>query len=279
MPTNYNDFFLNKIKQDELVYSFFKELNDKQREDSIILLYDQAVNNSKCEKCLGKEVCQMDPINYKTYLTLDNEVVHKNVKPCEYIPTYNFDLVDILYMPEDLFIGEVDYDNKERLPFFNKAVQISNGTDLKGTYLYGKYGTGKSFLTFNLVNKLAKTGKSVVYCLTPELIRTIKNNLLVPSFMDKLIAKLKNVDILVLDDLGGELNSAFTRDEILFPILDSRMNNKKLTFATSNLSLIDLENHFADEKDKIDRVASGRIMERIRSLMTDIELDGMNYRH
>ena len=76
------------------------------------------------------------------------------------------------------------------------------------------------------------------------------------------------------------MNSAFTRDEILFPILDYRMNDTtKITFITSNLDLYGMEVHFANEKDGANDVAAGRIMERIRAITTDIELKGKNYRH
>ena len=106
-----------------------------------------------------------------------------------------------------------------------------------------------------------------------------ENNLTVYGFLDNLVVKLKNADVLVLDDLGGEVNSSFTRDEILFPILNSRMNDKKkLTFATSNLSLLELEDHFKDGKDSINPIAAGRIMERIRSIMIPIELTGESFR-
>ena len=40
---------------------------------------------------------------------------------------------------------------------------------------------------------------------------------------------LKEVDYLVLDDIGAESMSGFVRDDILFNILDYRMENKLIT--------------------------------------------------
>ena len=98
--------------------------------------------------------------------------------------------------------------------------------------------------------------------------------------MDELIVKLKRVDVLVLDDIGGEINSSFSRDEILFPILDSRMNEGKITFFTSNYNMDELEKHFSIENKRKDEnpVPAGRIMERIRKLSKEMVLDDKNYR-
>ena len=40
---------------------------------------------------------------------------------------------------------------------------------------------------------------------------------------DDLTNQLKEAEILILDDLGGEMSSAFIRDEVLSPILQERM--------------------------------------------------------
>jgi len=277
---NLNEYFLEKIRKDEYVNSFLHELDEETIEANIPLLYQTVLDNQRCNDCKGKKVCSKDEHGYQTVLNLIDGKVIKKLTPCEYLPTYNFDLIDLMYLKPEMFKGEVDVNNSSRKYFFEKAISIASNNDRKGTFLYGKYGTGKTFLTFNLVTKLAKKGKTVVFCLAPELIRQIKTNILVPTYMDKLLIKLKKADILVLDDLGGELNSAFSRDEVLFPVLDSRMNDySKITFATSNLSMKELEEHFADEKNKIDPIGAGRIMERIRSIMDPIELDGINYRH
>lgn len=270
---------LEKIHNDKKLNSFIKELTSEELEDNLMILYNQALNNEKCKKCLGKKGCVLDPEYYQSYLTLEYGKVIQKLAPCKYAPKVNFDLVDLMYMPEEAFYGEVD-PAPERSEVFKEAIKIVNGETRKGLFLHGMYGTGKSYLTYNILNRFAKMGKTVVFCLVPEMIRSIKDNMGVHGYIDNLVVKLKRADVLVLDDLGGEMNSAFTRDEILFPILDYRMNDTtKITFITSNLDLYGMEVHFANEKDGANDVAAGRIMERIRAITTDIELKGKNYRH
>lgn len=278
----YNQVIIDKIKSDEKLNSFIQELTDEQINQNLALLYSQAIENEKCKNCLGKKKCSSEEAGYQSYLMLIDGKIVQRIKPCEYVEINNFDLIDVLYYPTNAFVGKTDKSNlNARGAFFLEQKNIMDGKSNKGTYLYGRYGTGKSFLTFKLVNDLASRGKKVIFVLVPELIRNIKANLDKPTYMDDLIVKMKRVDVLVLDDIGGEINTSFSRDEILFPILDSRMNEGKITFFTSNYSLKELEEHFAMENKKLDTnpIPAGRIMERIRKLAKEMLLDDKNYRN
>ena len=89
---------------------------------------------------------------------------------------------------------------------------------------------------------------------------------------------LKNVDLLLIDDIGAENVTAWGRDEILGAILQYRMNNKLSTFFTSNLNLEELESHLSFSKNSEDKVKARRIIERIKQLSIDIELVSINRR-
>ena len=97
--------------------------------------------------------------------------------------------------------------------------------------------------------------------------------------MEKLLLELKKVDVLMLDDLGGENNTAFVRDEILGPILQYRMNEELPVFATSNYNFLQLVEHFADTSLETDKLKAGRILQRIQYLMNPVELVDLDYRN
>ena len=99
------------------------------------------------------------------------------------------------------------------------------------------------------------------------------------SIVEEKLDFLKNVDILLIDDIGAENVTSWGRDEILGTILQYRMNNKLSTFFTSNLTLEELEDHLSITKNSEDKVKARRIIERIKQLTEDRELVSKNRRN
>ena len=82
----------------------------------------------------------------------------------------------------------------------------------------------------------------------------------------------------MLDDIGGESNSDFIRDEVLGAVLQTRMCNNALTFMSSNLNPKLLLDHLSSGSKDVDRVKGSRVFERINTLMEFVELKDKNYR-
>jgi len=148
---------------------------------------------------------------------------------------------------------------------------------MKGLYLHGSFGTGKTFLLLDVARKLASKGFRVIFAYYPNLVREIKSSIGSNS-LEPIIAELKDADVLMLDDIGGESNSAFIRDEVLGPVLQFRMDAKKPVFFTSNLGIIQLEEHFSSTSSSSDKVKASRIIERIEAVAIPMYLAGSNYR-
>ena len=104
------------------------------------------------------------------------------------------------------------------------------------------------------------------------------DNVEVKKNLEDLIDELKNVEVLALDDFGGETLTSYIRDEVIGSILHDRMCNNKLTFIASNLSDTMLQKHLEDTGKEIDVVKAARIYERVRALMNFVELVDTNYR-
>ena len=147
---------------------------------------------------------------------------------------------------------------------------------LKGLYLHGSFGSGKTFLIAALLNELEiKKNAQIEIVYFPELLRNMKEDF---SLVEDKLKYLQNVDILLLDDIGAENVTVWGRDEILGTILQYRMNNKLTTFFTSNLNIQELETHLSITKNSEDKVKSRRIIERIKQLTDDLELISENRR-
>jgi len=87
------------------------------------------------------------------------------------------------------------------------------------------------------------------------------------------------VEVLMLDDFGGETLTSYLRDEVLGAILQERMTNNRLTFMSSNLDPELLLAHLKESNRDIDDLRASRIYERIRTLMEFVKLVDEDYRN
>ncbi len=147
----------------------------------------------------------------------------------------------------------------------------------KGLYIYGNFGSGKTYLVSAMFNELAKEGIKSVIVFWPEYLRDLKASFNTNEFSNK-FNEVKKVPLLLIDDLGAENTTAWSRDEILCPLLQYRMDEKLPTFFTSNLSLEALEKHLAITSSGTEEVKAGRIISRIKQLADYEEMISKNLR-
>lgn len=127
----------------------------------------------------------------------------------------------------------------------------------KGLYLYScKPGSGKTRLAASIGNALIKTHQvSAKFITTIGLIKEIQSTYDEETGLkeSELIDAIKQVDVLILDDIGTEKHTNWV-NETFFNILDSRMSNRKITIFTSNAKIEELQ-HGEKIKNRIRRMA------------------------
>lgn len=148
----------------------------------------------------------------------------------------------------------------------------------KGLYLHGSFGSGKTYLIAAMFNQLAKSNIKSCILFWPEYLVDLKGSFGHDDYNDKLDI-VKKIPLLLIDDIGAELTTAWSRDEVLCPIVQYRMQEKLPTFFTSNLDIEELEQHLSISKSGVELVKARRIIERIKQLTVDIELISQNYRN
>ncbi len=146
---------------------------------------------------------------------------------------------------------------------------------MKGLYLHGSYGSGKTFLMSALANEMASLGYSVSIVFVPDLCRELKR-LMFKDDSEDIINDLKNVDILILDDLGAENLTGYIRDDVLGPIINYRWSEKKPFFIASNFTTKELLEHLSQTKEdqynkSADYIKAARIFERIKQSTIECE--------
>ena len=176
---------------------------------------------------------------------------------------------------------DVYRDDVRRLTVLNRMIKFVNDypNNLKGLYLYGDFGVGKSFMVAALAHDLSeKRGVSSTLLHYPSFVIDVKNAI-GDGNVKTLVDEIKLAEVLILDDIGAEQSTAWVRDEILQVILQYRMQEDLPTFFTSNFNFEDLEKHFAKGKNGNDETwEARRVMERIRYLAEETRLEGENRR-
>lgn len=202
----------------------------------------------------------------------------KNLEEIEYLKNgYMFEVSKSVRNAKMSEIYTDNDDRKEVIKWLVKFIkEYKNKNAYKGLYLNGNFGSGKSYLISAMMNELAKNGYKVAMIYYPEFLRSLKASF--KTDFDEEFEYARKADLLLLDDIGAENISSWSRDEILGPILQYRMDEKLPTFFTSNLSLDELEVHLSESKDKIDKLKAKRIIERIKFLTDNITLISENRR-
>lgn len=277
-----------KIKNDEYLSEFIRnnQLSDRMIENNLALFTRIMESRSRCRGCKGLNDCRQQDEGQLLALTFD-QVVFEEIELCPYKRETlrkrrhldNFTYCDIPEKLADIDLNNIRYADFQ-MELYALLLGILHGRSNKGLYISGDMGVGKTYLCIALANSLAKAGKKVAFVKVSEFLSDMKGH--VGSYDDQLDRKiniLKKTPYLILDDIGSEAVSEFVRDDILFTILDYRMENKLMTIFTSNLNISNLYKHYQfDRKDKENLPKSRRLVERIDILTDDYVLVGNNMR-
>ena len=196
-------------------------------------------------------------------------------------------MIASMHMPKDVLqatLKDLAIDNNSRLEIAQQAADFvteyrnTGKLPTKGFYLYGPFGVGKSFVLGAIANELAMFKVKSVVVFVPEFLREMKNAIGDNSLNEK-IDYVKKAPVLMLDDIGAETMTAWTRDEILGTIFHYRMSEQLPTFITSNFDYDELEHHLAQSnRGDVEIVKAARIMERVKALTIPVAMNGINRR-
>lgn len=278
---------ISELKKNQLVLDFLKK-----NECDISLLESYPYRFKKwleglqiCQKCNGLTQCKQENKG-KVYDLSYNGYLDFILRSCRYEKKKKEDEAHLAHivindMPSFLYsmtMGKLTID-EDNLQCAKLVMDYLEDPLDKGFYIQGPVGTGKSTLAAAACNHFAKKGFRCAFVNVPEWVSRMKGALNDSDEIQKQIRILQRVDFLVLDDIGAENTTAWIRDELLFPILNRRMEEKKMTWFTSNEDWESLYDHYtASGKFKEEEMKAVRIMERVKSLSKIVNLSGKNRR-
>ena len=284
---------LEKYFDEEMKDDTFKKVISKCKlpKDKLIkytsLFKDSALELKNCSTCKNILECKNSVCGHVYYPSVENDNVVFYYVPCKYKKKLDKDNeykenVISFDMPREIMdasMKDIYTDDKNRLETikwlttFIKKYESDN--NIKGLYLTGNFGCGKTYIVAATFNEIAKKGKKVAIVYYPEFLRRLKE-----SFSDdykRVFDSIRKSDLLLLDDIGAETVTNWNRDEVLGTILQYRMQEKLPTFFTSNLTIKELEEHLIGN-DIDGKVKARRIIERIKYLTDNIEMIAENRR-
>ena len=294
---------ISNLDEVKLYHSFQDACSDKEFYDYVYSLgiaedtlkkYTSSLEDSfeeykNCKNCPGLEECPNKVHGYKYSPEKDQNLIRFSYVACKkqekkYHDDAYKENLELFCLPKEIkeaSLKNLYKDDKARLPiikYFKEFIDsYTNKEKAKGLYLTGSFGSGKTYMIAALFNEMAKKGVQSALIYYPEFLRSLKS-----SFQTNYSEKfdyIKKVPLLLLDDIGAENCSTWSRDEVLGPILQYRMEQGLPTFFTSNLTMDELEQSLAITTSGADKVKARRIVERIKQLTITLELISKNRRN
>ncbi|GKV66870.1 MULTISPECIES: primosomal protein DnaI [unclassified Sporosarcina] len=291
------DELRTEVLEDPAVQQFISEhadeINTEVVNRSLGKLYEFTTASHKCDRCPNLGGCINVMKGFQPKLVISQRLIDLDYIVC---PTKQLDderrnvskMVNSMYMPKEVMearLSNVDFISEDsRVRVMRAAKDFLNTIDStgevpdRGFYLYGDFGIGKSFILGALANELATRQVQTVVVYVPEFLREMKQSIQNQT-LDEKVNFVKKAPVLMLDDIGAETMSTWTRDEVLGTILQYRMAEKLPVFFTSNFDYNQLEHHLTtSQRGEKEPIKAARIMERIRMVSLPFKLGGQSWR-
>lgn len=281
---------LEKLLKDPIVINWMHKYKQNEAfiERHCYKFKDYVETLKRCENCMSLNACMQKKNGYILELNYDG-VLSKELCVCHHLKAKSESLAHKKqFLLCDMSEEQLQYSfekinmSKESVAYFKLVKEIRDAcmNDSKdGFYLCGEPGTGKTYLTCCFVNAMAKKGKRCCFINMSNYFSTLKAKMYDKDAFNKQLNALRIADVVVFDDIGGESVSNWSRDEILLPILNERMEKKKLTLFTSNYDMNNLEKYYAANSKLVnDVVGAKRLVERMKSLSFEKVLNCGNRR-
>lgn len=137
---------------------------------------------------------------------------------------------------------------------------------VKGLFITGPIGSGKTHLVSAIFNELKKENIDVEFFVVPDLLEQGKADMFNDNGGKDVFAKAKKAKVLILDDLGAHNYTPWIINQ-LYSLINFRLNNMLTTIITTNLKLEDID-------IRLDERIASRILElcSIYNLNVDVDI-------
>lgn len=191
----------------------------------------------QCDLC--KDTGFVDSVRCRCFdELLEKLTISGLVENCD-IELHDFDEFRLEYYPKQ---GDPSPFSQMSI-ILNNCINYANdfSADSPSLFFYGNTGLGKTMISSCIAKAVISKGYTVIF----RSILKVFEDALAEHFGKKegnTVEKLCTADLVILDDLGSEFGTQ--SDPILYRILNDRINSRKPTIISSNLSLQELNGRY-----------------------------------
>ena len=149
---------------------------------------------------------------------------------------------------------------------------------IKGIYISGMFGLGKTYFLMAFTNYLIDKNITVSFLNINELYDYMTRNLNKNNELNyEAIDKMKNVEVLIIDDIGSEKANDWFLFSVLYPVFEYRIKEDKITCFSSIFSISNLKKNWLKSKE-LDSIKIERLIDKIKHSTIQTNLKGKNIR-
>lgn len=147
-----------------------------------------------------------------------------------------------------------------------EAVKEFLPTEGRGLLLMGPVGTGKTHMAVARLKELQRLGHRCLFVPAAELLVELRRAYDGQTTESDVLAKYANAEVLLLDDLGAERVTEWTK-QVFYVLINRRYNAMRSTIVTTNLSMAQLGEVF-----------DPRVVSRLAGMCRAIAISGEDWR-
>lgn len=205
-----------------------------------------------CPKCQDKGMYEDTNKNATLlcdcYLKLVTKVACDELNKISPLSLSTFESFDLDYYSKDIKNdkGTSNYTQMSRIYDYCKEYSAKFNLDSANLFLTGDTGLGKTHLSLAIANVAIFKGYGVIYNSAPTLLNELEKAHFSYEYSkeNEIIETICDCDLLIIDDLGTEFASAYSKTS-LYNIFNNRLLKQKPTIINTNLLFRELQDLYS----------------------------------
>lgn len=222
----------------------------------------------RCSKCRDTGYVESRPC--QCLMTLYERERAEDLSALLKLGDERFETFDLTYYSTqiDPAIGVSPRDNMKTVFRFCRDYAEEFGKRSVNLLFWGGTGLGKTFLSACIARVVSQKGYSVVYETVVEALADFENQKFRDgeNDADARVERMLSCDLLILDDLGTEMITEFSKSAV-YTIVNSRLLSGKKTIISTNLTV-----------DRLESVYTPQIASRLKGEYQDLPFVGQDIR-